>query len=258
MRWLGTAALLAVILQGILGGLRVTELKDEIGIFHAALAQLFFVLVSAIALFSSRWWTEAEKLPVYARGGLRYLYLLATAMILVQLILGAVMRHQHAGLAIADFPLAYGKVWPAMDAGAIARYNQLRTEATAFNPITAFQVGLQMTHRLVALAILGAVFWAAWLTQKRSGWSTWATQLSASWLVLVLCQAALGAATIWTNKSADIATAHVAVGALSLVTGSILTLAVYRCSEQSPALASASEMAAGRAGLEAGQVKLST
>src|SRR5205814_1528572 len=50
-RWvrnLAWAALVSVILQGVLGGLRVTWMKDEIGIFHAALAQLFFLLVSSV------------------------------------------------------------------------------------------------------------------------------------------------------------------------------------------------------------------
>src|ERR1051325_4141021 len=42
LRWLGVTASLAVVLQGVLGGLRVTMLKDQIGIFHAALAQSFF------------------------------------------------------------------------------------------------------------------------------------------------------------------------------------------------------------------------
>ena len=60
------------------------------------------------------------------------------------------MRHQHAGLAIPDFPLAYGKLWPAMDADSVARYNQQRIEVVAANPITAFQIGLQMIHRLLA------------------------------------------------------------------------------------------------------------
>src|SRR6476659_7666659 len=49
LRWLGLAALVAVILQGVLGGLRVVWMKDEIGIFHAALAQLYFALICAIA-----------------------------------------------------------------------------------------------------------------------------------------------------------------------------------------------------------------
>ena len=109
MRWLGVVALLGVVLQGVLGGLRVTELKDELGIFHATLAQLFFVLVTSIALFSSRWWQKAsvQKPSVYDRIGLRHFFLFTTVLILVQLIFGATMRHQHAGLAIPDFPAAY-------------------------------------------------------------------------------------------------------------------------------------------------------
>src|SRR5580698_5905669 len=38
MRWLGIAAFFGVVLQGVLGGLRVVKLKDQIGIFHAAFA----------------------------------------------------------------------------------------------------------------------------------------------------------------------------------------------------------------------------
>jgi cytochrome c oxidase assembly protein subunit 15 len=56
LRRLGLAAFFAVVLQGVLGGLRVVLFKDVIGVFHAALAQLFFVLICAIALFTSRWW----------------------------------------------------------------------------------------------------------------------------------------------------------------------------------------------------------
>src|SRR5881394_1848811 len=56
LRWLGVAAFLAVVLQGVLGGLRVVLFKDQIGIFHATLGQLFFVLTCSIALFTSRWW----------------------------------------------------------------------------------------------------------------------------------------------------------------------------------------------------------
>src|SRR5207302_8628237 len=58
-RWvrnLGAVALSAVILQGVLGGLRVTMLKDEIGIFHACLAQAFLGLLIVIALVTSKFW----------------------------------------------------------------------------------------------------------------------------------------------------------------------------------------------------------
>ena len=50
LRRLGYIALCAVVLQGVLGGLRVTQMKDVIGVFHATLAQIFFALLCSIAL----------------------------------------------------------------------------------------------------------------------------------------------------------------------------------------------------------------
>jgi cytochrome c oxidase assembly protein subunit 15 len=143
--------------------------------------------------------------------------------------LGATMRHQHAGLAIPDFPAAYGKLWPATDADSIIRYNQSRVELNAANPITAFQVVLQMAHRMVAIAILCLVTGAAWLTRRKFGWQNPLARISTVWLVLIMTQILLGAATIWTGKSADIATAHVAVGALALMTGTMLSIISFRC-----------------------------
>lgn len=228
LRHLGLVAVALVCLQGVLGGLRVTQLKDEIGIFHATLAQLFFALICAIALFTSRSWREAN-LSVYDTKPVRYFYLLATGMILLQLIIGASMRHQHAGLAIPDFPFAYGKVLPATDAAAIAAYNAARVEVSAANPITASGVVLQMAHRMTALLIVALVGVAAVKTWRRFGWSSAFTKGTMFWAGLIVVQALLGAATIWTNKSADIATLHVAFGALSLSTGTTLILWAYRC-----------------------------
>ncbi|HEY2953214.1 MAG TPA: COX15/CtaA family protein [Verrucomicrobiae bacterium] len=228
LRWLGVAAFLAVGLQGVLGGLRVTQLKDEIGIFHATLAQLFFVLVCAIALFTSRWWRDSQKKAIYDRARLRYFFAFTTAMILLQLILGATMRHQHAGLAIPDFPTAYGQVWPDLDADSIARYNATRLEVTGLNAITAFQVALQMAHRIVAVLVLGAVALTAWRARRQLGLRSALTRISFVWLGLIVLQALLGVLTVLKNKPADIATAHVAAGALSLLTGSMLTLAAVR------------------------------
>src|SRR6266705_268310 len=59
---LGWLAFVTVQLQGLLGGLRVVLFKDEIGIFHATLAQLFFVLLCVIALLTSRWWRALSVL----------------------------------------------------------------------------------------------------------------------------------------------------------------------------------------------------
>jgi len=230
LRWLGVIAWCAVVLQGVLGGLRVVLYKNEIGIFHAALAQAFFVLVCAIALFTSQWWNEVNsKITAEVdRGGLRRLFLFGTCLIFVQLVIGATMRHQHAGLAIPDFPLAYHKVWPAMDAASVASYNQQREEVNAVNPITAFQICLQMVHRILAVLIFAAVAFSAWSARRQVGSGNRLSKLALGWLGLIFVQIFLGAYTIWSNKAADVATTHVLVGALSLMTGAMLTIVSFR------------------------------
>jgi len=229
LHWLGVAAFLLVIVQGILGGLRVDLRMASLGIFHGTIAQIFLVLTCAIALFTSRWWwnSEMEK-QVSVPRGLRSHVLCVTLLIFVQLIIGATMRHQHAGLAITDFPLAYGKIWPSTTPEAIASYNAHRPPGTIGNPITAFQVNLQMVHRLVAGAIFLGVAAAALLARKKLGGGDWLVKFAFFWLALLALQIILGAATIWSNKAADVATGHVMVGALALLTGSLWWLVAVR------------------------------
>lgn len=232
--WLALTAFFAVILQGILGGLRVVQMKDVVGVFHGTFAQVFLVLLCCLALFTSRWWRgfREEKLAVYDAGGLRYLFALVTGIVLVQLILGASMRHQHAGLAIPDFPTAYGRLWPALDAESIARYNQQRVEVRAANPITAGGVALQMAHRATALLIFAGVAWLAGAARSRFGAGSPLARLAGAWFAIILLQVILGAATIWTNKAADIATAHVAVGSLTLVAGALISVVTLRAARR--------------------------
>ena len=62
LKWLGLAALVAVIVQGVLGGLRVTQINRNFAIVHACLAQAFFALLCGIAWFTSRdWWQDKRK-----------------------------------------------------------------------------------------------------------------------------------------------------------------------------------------------------
>lgn len=226
LRTLGVIAFFAVVAQGVLGGLRVTEMKDELGIFHATLAQMFFCLVSAIALFQAKFWKKLR--PTNLPSSVKSLYAVTTVLILAQLILGATMRHQHAGLSIPDFPLAYGKLWPATDADSVAHYNQMRMAPEAYGFITSAQIVLQMVHRIVALTIVICVVTCFVKTLRQFGWNNILTRWTCGWLVLICCQAFLGAATIWTGKSADVATAHVAFGALSLLSGTLLTIVAFR------------------------------
>ena len=212
--------------QGGLGGLRVVLDQWAVagttggilfGVTHGCLGQLFFALVAAICFRLSPGWdpeswrSRSNRIPV----GLART---AAAAVLGQLLLGLLMRHQHAGLAIPDLPLAHGQWWPATDPDALARYSARRE---GFDPITAFQVRIHMFHRLNAL--LATLLAVAVFVRTRGLFScNPARHLSTAWLVLICVQFSLGVLTVLFDKPADIATAHVAVGTLTLATG-ILT-----------------------------------
>ncbi len=230
VRNLGWIALLAVVVQGVLGGLRVTMLKDEIGIFHACLAHAFLCLLVGIGLVLTDLWQRLIGFSVPRETATRVLRiaLVTTALIYVQLILGATMRHQHRDLSILDFPLAYGRVIPDTSAAAIARINNWR-DARALSDVTPFQIWLQMAHRAGALLVAAGVF-SALMLAIRSGRELprAATRLVAIWFCAMCTQILLGAWTISSNKAADIATAHVAGGATMLALGVAICVVAAR------------------------------
>ena len=219
VRVLGYVAVGTVIVQGVLGGLRVTMIIDELGIFHGMLAQAYISLLVVIAVATGRGVaTGLARWRWHAPGLLRWAIVL-TVLVYLQLGIGATMRHEHAGLSIQDFPLAYGQVWPMLNNADLEVINAQRI-ASGEVPTTLGQIHLQMLHRLMAvvLAVLFVVY--AWKARRAAVGVRWASRW---WLALIVVQIALGAWTVWSNKAADITTAHVAVGAL------ILFLGVVQC-----------------------------
>ncbi len=109
--------------------------------FTASSRRLFLFWCVRSRFFTSRFWFElvAQPKSTPVRRGLRSHVLFVTILIFLQLIIGATMRHQHAGLSISDFPLAHGQIWPDTSAAAIEHYNAVRMEITNVGPITAFQ-----------------------------------------------------------------------------------------------------------------------
>ena len=217
VRNLGVIALAGVILQGILGGLRVTMMKAEIGIFHACVAQAFLALLVVIALVTTNFWRAIDyraSVSDAGRGVVR-LAMAITIVIYLQLALGATMRHQHRDLPILDFPTANGAWIPDTSAAALEKINAWR-DARALSDVTAFQIWLQMAHRFLAFIIAIAVIAFALRVWRDAPRFAALKRLSMLWVVLVICQIALGAWTIWSNKAADIATTHVALGAVML------------------------------------------
>ena len=228
---LGLIALAGVILQGILGGLRVTMLKDEIGIFHACLAQAFLGLIVLIAVMTTNFWRSLANVDVDSKKfvPLKTMAIATTVAIYVQLALGAAMRHQHRDLAILDFPTAYGAWIPDTSEYRLALINVWR-DAHGFSDVTAFQIWLQMVHRFLAILIAIAVITFSFRVWRGAREVPVLQRLSILWVAFVFVQLTLGAWTIWSNKAADITTAHVAVGAIMLSFGVSIWTICWRLS----------------------------
>jgi cytochrome c oxidase assembly protein subunit 15 len=231
-RWvrnMGVIALGGVILQGILGGLRVTIMKDEIGIFHACVAQAFLGLLVVIALVTTNFWRmlSSKRFDPQKLVSTKMLAIVITIVIYVQLALGATMRHQHRDLAILDFPTANGAWIPDTGTAALAKINAWR-DARGLSDVAAFQIWLQMAHRFLALIIAIAVIVFALRVWRDAPRFAALKRLSTLWVALVICQIALGAWTIWSDKAADVATAHVALGAVMLSFGVSISAICWR------------------------------
>jgi cytochrome c oxidase assembly protein subunit 15 len=235
-RWvrnLGVIAVVGVILQGILGGLRVTMMKDQIGIFHACVAQAFLGIIVFIAVVTTKFWgvVADQHVDLQTFLPIKTLAIAITAAIYVQLALGATMRHQHRDLAILDFPTANGAWIPDTSAAALAKINAWR-DARALSAVTAFQIWLQMVHRFLALIIAVAILaFCARVWRERLA-SVVLKRLSVVWVILVFCQIALGGWVIWSDKAADVATAHVALGAVMLSFGVSISGIWWRISQR--------------------------
>lgn len=101
MRKLGLAAAVLVVVQGVLGGLRVLWVSIDLAAVHACVAQLFFAILVAMTLFTSETWRNRRGiLPSGdATDRLRMLSYGATAAIYVQIVLGALLRHSGGGVS---------------------------------------------------------------------------------------------------------------------------------------------------------------
>ncbi len=207
VRRLGWLALLAVVVQGLLGGLTVIFLlPDAISISHAALAQIFFGLTIAIALVTSPGW-QRESTAAVDDEGLRQRALMLTALVYGQILIGATMRHTGGGLAIPDFPLSYGRLVP---------------------PFWNLAIALHFSHRVVALVIAALATAVAWRILDRHRSRPELLRPASALVAAVVGQITLGAFVVLTGKTEIVNTLHVATGAVVLGTSLFLTLRAFR------------------------------
>jgi cytochrome c oxidase assembly protein subunit 15 len=210
VRRLGYIALAAVITQGVLGGLTVLYyLPDPISIAHASLAQIVFCLTITIALVTSPGWARA-----YERRGavpddalLRRLTIALTATVYIQILVGATMRHTGAGLAIPDFPLAFGHLLPPHWDEKIAVHFAHRTGALIVTMLAIATAGHVFYHHRARRALV---------------------HTSGLLLTLIAVQITLGALTVLSQKQPLINSLHVVTGASVLATSLVLALRTHR------------------------------
>jgi heme a synthase len=219
-RWVRILALFAagtIVAQGLLGGLTVLlRLPPSVSVAHACLAQGFFCLTIVLALATSRGFVAGTPAALEGDGSPPLWALASTSSLLIygQLVLGAVMRHTGAGLAIPDFPLSFGRIVP---------------------PFLSFEIAVHFAHRVGALLVAAAVLLTAARVLRRHRQRRDLAVPSMLALILVAAQIALGAATVLTRLAVAPATAHVVTGALLLAV--CLVLAVRSARGWTPATA---------------------
>jgi len=106
LRWVGLLAVAAVIGQGVLGGLRVVLLRQTLAVIHSIVAQAFFALVVALAVWTSKGWEGAKRGRALANvKGLRRLCTATSGLLILQMAAGVLVTHTgaalHAHLALA-------------------------------------------------------------------------------------------------------------------------------------------------------------
>ena len=205
------AALGLVVLQAVLGGLTVLMLLPlPLAVAHAAAAQAFFCLMISMVLFTHPGFGStgeiAEVRLPRKRPPLGVLATVTTAAAYLQMLLGAVLRHLGAGLAIPDFPTSFGRVVP---------------------PFDSLAVEINFAHRCGALVVALLVGWTFARVMRFYSAERPLRNVAILMLGLLVLQITWGALTIWSGRAVLPTTAHVAIGAAVLGASLALTIRAY-------------------------------
>jgi heme a synthase len=175
---------------------------------HTATANAFFCIVVALAIFTSPWFIDTTpRKESSARIPLAMLSAITTGIIYLQILVGALMRHLGAGLAIPDFPTSFGQALPPL-------WNEF--------------IAINFIHRCGAVIVTCFVAWtvARVLTSHRD--EARLRRPALGLMLLLATQICLGAVTIWTRRAVFPTTAHVALGAAVLATSLTVTIRAWR------------------------------
>lgn len=208
MKGVGTLALLLVIVQGLLGGITVRyRLPMPVSTAHAMTAELFFALTVFLAFATSRAWIAARP------GGFRFsapgqtVSLVFLLVVFLQILVGAILRHSYAGLAIPTFPLAFGAFVP---------------------PFWNFGISMHFLHSRLGAAVLVILGLSLIGRIMSSGHARPVKAVAGILAGALLLQCLLGMGVIWTGKAPVLTSFHLSGGALVFALALLLFLMIYR------------------------------
>ena len=244
LRLVGLATLGLVLIQGILGAWRVDRISTTYAIIHGIHAQIILCMTVWIAAATSRYWGQR----VGAAGGagcvagdvagnveeysvtLRRVSILLLAALGVQLVLGALVRHHGASLAIPDFPAHYGGFFPPFtDSGIEAAHDAIVSydQTTSAQYPTPFQVAVHFSHRIWALPVVAIVIWLITCVAGRAPSDPALLRPSMALACLLIAQVTLGVCVVTSGRLGHFATAHQATGAAILGTAALLMIRLH-------------------------------
>jgi heme a synthase len=227
VRRVSVALVIVILIQALLGGARVLLDKTNIhvstniiaqtfAVCHAAMAEVTLCLWVTLAVSESRGWMVRRVGAQPVAPAVRRWAHAATALLFLQIVVGAIMRHGGYAFAIPTFP------WAGPDHALLpASWN--------------WGVVVNFAHRVGALLAATALTVLAWNVFRDAS----ARRQLGSWmglvLVVVAVQIFLGGQVIWTNKNPNAATAHMLTGAFLLASTWLLTFIAYRSAWWPPA-----------------------
>lgn len=217
-RWirnLGIAALALVIVQGVMGGLRVLRDERSLAMFHGMTGPLFFALAVSLAVFTSRRWREGISIDVNGAASIRFLAIACCILVYLQIVLGAVLRH----IPVAAQPIAFTHA---------VRFHLFLAAVLTLHVVILVYLALTRARHIRPLAGLSLTLVGLLMVQLTLGAATWIVKFAVpawatDWLPLLNAAIQDGGAL-----QTHVITAHVATGSLLFATAVALSLYANR------------------------------
>ena len=215
MKVVSIVALLGVIGQGSLGGMRVLMDDRQLAMLHGCIGPVFFAFTVALAVFTSRLWRQAVPQVSATAARLQRLAIMTAVLAYVQLVIGATLRHLPLDVSAKFFEIAVlfhlivaVAVTGHVFALAVRIVRQHRDEVSLIRP------AFGLCSLIVAQLLLGSATWIV-----KYGWPAWFADLRFAAGYTIQANSRLQGLTV---------TAHVATGSLILVTAVLIAVRSLR------------------------------